>query len=86
MTVTTDDATRVSTCSACAWTGWTGNGECPACRTAPETDRLYHELAREPRNVEVRPRVLQRRAASAPGRNDPCTCQSGRKAKKCCFR
>jgi uncharacterized protein len=30
------------------------------------------------------PRVQTQHAVAAPGRNDPCTCGSGKKFKKCC--
>jgi uncharacterized protein len=30
------------------------------------------------------PRIETRRAVAAPGRNDPCSCGSGKKFKKCC--
>ena len=33
---------------------------------------------------QLGPRVQTVRASAAPGRNDPCSCGSGRKYKKCC--
>lgn len=64
-------------CPACGWSGipTTVNGErsdvCPACGIDYEQE-VADLLAEMQRTVEK------------IGRNDPCWCGSGKKAKKCC--
>lgn len=81
----------VRTCPECGFTGdWDDLVGCPRCE-APETDRLWTlevfaamERALWRRSDKLWGRVEQRVVAPVPGRNDPCDCGSGRKAKKCC--
>jgi hypothetical protein len=50
------------------------DNRCPACELGAETQADWNELTRP------------RRAEAKPGRNDPCDCGSGKKAKRCCHR
>jgi uncharacterized protein YchJ len=54
------------------------NGEHPAVKT----------VAVEGRNILIRKKdgTWLRRRMTEPGRNDPCSCGSGKKYKKCCLR
>lgn len=69
-----------SGCTKCGWRGvpsFNRAGEpsnvCPACEQGPASDAEYAELE-------------QKQAWGKVGRNDPCPCGSGKKAKKCHFR
>jgi hypothetical protein len=66
-------ATNLGTCGRCGWHGVPlpqNRTWCPKCNHP----QLYP------------PGVMQNTSSGAPGRNDPCDCGSGRKAKKCCHR
>lgn len=64
-----------SQCHRCGWEGIATPGEdhdlCPSCYTSPQNDALWIEM------------VTPRRVEKTPGRNDPCSCGSGKKFKKC---
>jgi uncharacterized protein YecA (UPF0149 family) len=45
----------------------------------PKKDRMVVDFD----TGEVKPAI--RRVVKGPGRNDPCTCGSGKKFKKCCL-
>lgn len=94
-----DKAGNVRCCrSDCGWEGQPtyANGEalteCPRCEGAGNEidlreNPLRYDVHAGEQGVWVPNRpVPQRRAATAPGRNDPCDCGSGRKSKKCCHR
>ena len=76
---------RSEKCSRCRWLPLC-MGDCPKNRTAAgsalcEDWRLFYSHTIE--RFEQLASGL-RRAAGAPGRNDPCPCGSGRKYKHCC--
>lgn len=71
----------LATCNACGWEGaptfhhGKASTHCPKCEERAITEEVLAQVDAErgPRHVE-----------STPGRNDPCSCGSGRKFKKCC--
>ena len=76
---------RSEKCSRCRWLPLC-MGDCPKNRTAAgsalcEDWRLFYSHTIE--RFEQLASGL-RRAAGAPGHNDPCPCGSGRKYKHCC--
>jgi len=54
--------------------------------TLPNYERLCAEAGIEPEHAPTAGKVvdIQRRRGAKVGRNDPCPCGSGQKAKKCC--
>lgn len=75
--------------------GWQGvplkGGGCPVCVGIQLTEREWaevlaerplHELMAE--QIARKAGLTQRRVEASPGRNDPCSCGSGRKFKRCC--
>lgn len=67
-----------ASCTRCSWRGVPTKGDhrCPRCEVGPETDALHRE-ARERDSLSGGQKV---------GRNDPCPCGSGKKAKKCHYK
>jgi hypothetical protein len=85
------DSGGVRVCPDCGYRGVRNLvGRCPVC-TIPEVEREYAAVDEEfqlhstmARMIAQKAGLIQRRAAPVPGRNDPCDCGSGRKAKRCC--
>lgn len=72
--------TGLATCARCGWRGVptrhgrTVSHTCPTCESGIQTDAEYAKLvAAEAARVKY----------GKAGRNDPCPCGSGRKAKRC---
>lgn len=86
-------------CTHCDWEGSAPtSGECPACEGARGAEEAqWVALFEHPEFADVEPerpcyRIRRRRAEPARlsggpkvRRNAPCSCGSGRKAKKCCY-
>jgi hypothetical protein len=70
----------IARCAACGWSGvptYLGgrpSTHCPSCEQEPD-EVIDAELDAEESRRDL-PKV---------GRNEPCPCGSGKKAKKCCY-
>ena len=53
-------------------------------KRAQERMQQLHEMGIDPRTMRRYPKVPFVRSEAKVGRNEPCTCGSGKKYKKCC--
>lgn len=76
-----DDAQNLLLSEKCScgkyWTRWIGVGPEPSVRPAQLTEENEMEWS-----YDVAPKI----AKVAVGRNDPCSCGSGKKYKRCCLK
>jgi hypothetical protein len=71
----------IARCCRCGWAGipaysrGVASTRCPSCERPDDYDAIMSELDDEAR----------RRSLPKVGRNEPCSCGSGKKSKRCCY-
>ena len=65
---------------------WLGKRKAQKLDGLAQRGRSAEDIDAERELIEKTKKVDPIKADSAPGRNDPCPCGSGRKYKKCCGR